>query len=108
MRIPVKQATDRQIIEYMLNTPSLCLGRDFIESYQDYKLERSIDNQRWPDDILFDVTLFGANYYENDGLDAYINDIYINEIKDWDGVFFLPKNGYIDIYDNEESEHPLF
>lgn len=68
-------------------------------AYQDNELKRTVEE----DEIRFDVTLYGANYYEKDGPDEYIN-----EIIDWEDVFRLPKMGVIKIYDNEKSEHPLF
>lgn len=68
-------------------------------AYQDNELKRTVEE----DEIRFDVTLYGANYYEKDGPDEYIN-----EIINWEDVFRLSKMGVIKIYDNEKSEHPLF
>ena len=123
MYIPVTQATDKQIVDYMIYgriCPSL--WDDFIDEgegydeesdtdvvvppYTDYKLERTFEksNDGCENRIRFDVTLFNANFFERVGREDWDN--YIVEC--WKETFYLFKTDYIKIYDNEKSEDKLF
>lgn len=117
MYIPVTQANDKQIVDYIINS-RICpsIWGDFIDEgkrydeeehcvvsippYRDYKLKRTGEN----DFIRLDVILFDANYFE-----SYGNEEFDNYIVDrWEDTVRLHKTDLIEVYDNEKSEYPLF
>ena len=122
MYIPVTQATDKQIVDYIINS-RICpsLRDDFIDEgeeydeeedcvvpippYRDYKLKRTPEKGLGENDFIrLDVTLFDVNYFECIGNEEFDN--YIVDCLDY--TVRLHKTELIEIYDNEKSEHPLF